>query len=110
MDKEQAKAMAAIYRKLRHAMTFVGVELFRRKLELGNDALKNLPISEFQAHALADLGNFYLYAQNVVSPDMAIDEVLDLMDETGWFTDKGLGMLTLQDLAPFIQPPAKGKK
>lgn len=109
MDKDQERLFEIAARRLNHATTVVGVELFRRKRLYGNAALKGLSISEFQAHALADLGNFFIYAQYKISPDEPMESVIKTMDEIGWFTEKGLGMLSMKDLLPLLNEIKTGE-
>lgn len=110
MNKNIAKIYEVALRRLRHAVVYVGVELFRRKMEHENAALKGLPISEFQAHALADLGNFFVFASTRITPDWTEDQVIDAMEQIGWFDEKGLGLLTMKDLDPLIPALPKRKK
>lgn len=110
MSKDLEKLYETALRRLHHAMVYVGVELFSRKVEHGNAALKGLSISEFQAHALADLGNFYVYASTRVTPDWDEDQVIDAMEKIGWFDEKGLGLLSMNDLRPLLPTQPKRKK
>lgn len=90
---------------MQEVLVHVGVLLFQKKLQLGNDALKGLQISEFHAHALAELGNFFVYAKTQATPGMSDDRVISAMADIGWFSERGVNLLTMSDLEPLIKHP-----
>ncbi|MDA8254169.1 MAG: hypothetical protein M0Z99_00790 [Betaproteobacteria bacterium] len=90
---------------LQEMIVHVGVMLFQKKLKVGNAALNDLPISEFHAHALADMGNFFVYAKTQITPSWSDDRVIAAMAEAGWFSRGGLDLLTIADLIPLVPQP-----